>query len=418
MSRATLLLCILCSLVGERAFAGSHLPLESRQRELRPNALIPLLERGELALIEVSASGESKQIAVMAMIAVPPEEAYDAILDVEAYPKFLKGMKRTRITQKTPSVLGYEWQLDLPIFDLQGQRAMRGRRPRLIEVRGTAGHFKTSQDRWEFYGIDGGKRTVAVLYRAVEFKDAGLVLRTLTQLEPSMANALSLAMAFVQVRSLRLHLERRAAPSYHPLLGPVPELEPIPMGSEGARPEAIAPLLDLGLLALVESDAEGSLRQATIWANVQAPAAKLRGVVLEASEYARFIPTFKETKLSKLKEGHLRLEWTLDVPLVSVSGVTDIFPRADGAIDMLAVSGDVERARWRWSFTEQGEATLLVHQVYSDVREASWFVEKLVDREPLLEHGIVVASSAIGVQAIKARSEGRRPDSEASTPEK
>lgn len=411
MTRRGVLLGALSLLVSASAQAqeGAHLPLESRRELIRANALVPLLERGELALVESGPGGRSKQIAIMTVIAAPPEPVYDAILKVEAYPEFLRNMKSTRVTQRTASVVGYEWVLDLPVFDLAGHRAMRGQRPRLVEVRGTRGHFRSSQDRWELFAVDGGRRTLAVLYRAVEFRDAGVVLRTLTELEPSMANALNLAMGFVQVRSLRLHVEKAPSPSYRAPAGPLSPLGKIELGPGGVRPEVIAPLLDRGVLALVESDGEGALRQVNLWSRVQASEATLRGVVMEASEYARFIPTFKETKLSRLADGHYRLEWTLDIPLVSVAGVTDVFARADGSIDMLAVSGDVKRAHWRWGFSPQGDSTLLMHEAYSDVREASWLVEKMIAKEPLLEHGIVVASSVIGVQAIKDRAEGNRP---------
>lgn len=401
-------LSLLASLTAH-AERPTHLPIESLRALVRPHALVPLLERGELALVEVDAEGRSKQIAIMTVIGVAPEAVYDAIMKVEAYPEFLRNMKSTRVTRRTPALTGYEWVLDLPVFDLRGHRAMRGQRPRLVEVRGTGGHFRSSQDRWELFAVEGGRRTVVILYRAVDFGDAGVVLRTITELEPSMANALNLAMGFVQVRSLRFHLEGVEVPSYRAGAGPLPPLATIELGSGGVRPEVLHPLLERGVLALVESGPEGTLRQVHLWSQVEAPKDVLRGVVLEASEYARFIPTFKETKLSKLKEGHLRLEWTLDIPLVSVSGVTDVFPRADGSVDMLAVSGDVKRAHWRWAFVPQGRATLLVHEAYSDVRESSWLVEKMIEREPLLEHGIVVASSVIGVQAIKDRAEGKRP---------
>lgn len=406
-------IALLCLLAAD-ALGGPHVPIESRRELIRPHALTRLLQKGELALIEATPEGSSKQIAVMSVIEAPPERVYDAVWDVETYPEFLRNMKSTRVTDRTRTVIGYEWVLDLPVFDLRGHRAMRGQRPRLIEVRGTGGHLRSSSDRWEFYALDGGQQTLAVLYRALDFKDAGLVLKTITELEPSMSNALNLAMGFVQLRSLRFHLEGRPTPSYRRPTGPVPPLTRVELGAGGVRAASIAPLLERGILALVESDEEGALRQVTLWGRVAASPSQVRAVVLEASEYARFIPTFKETKLSKLKEAHLRLEWTLDIPLVSVSGVTDIFPRTDGSVDMLAVSGDVKRARWRWAFEpESPSSTLLAHDAYSDVRESSWLVEKLVDREPLLEHGIVVASSAIGVQAIKDRSEGKRTDSSA-----
>ncbi len=52
--------------------------------------------------------------------------------------------------------------------------------------------------------------------------------------------------------------------------------------------------------------------------------------------------------------------------------------------------------------------TLGVHYAYSDVRESSWVTKKVVEKEPLFEHGIVLASQTVALTAMKARAEGRR----------
>ena len=54
------------------------------------------------------------------------------------------------------------------------------------------------------------------------------------------------------------------------------------------------------------------------------------------------------------------------------------------------------------------DTTVPVHYAYSDVRKASFFTRKLIEKEPLFEHGAVIASTAVALTAVKARAEGRR----------
>ena len=78
-------------------------------------------------------------------------------------------------------------------------------------------------------------------------------------------------------------------------------------------------------------------------------------------------------------------------------------------VSIIAETGDITRGRWRWEFFDRGPgASIPVHYAYSDVRESSWVTKKLVEREPLFEHGIVIASGTIAMTAMKARAEGRR----------
>jgi hypothetical protein len=78
-------------------------------------------------------------------------------------------------------------------------------------------------------------------------------------------------------------------------------------------------------------------------------------------------------------------------------------------VSVVATGGDITRGHWRWELVPLSEVkTLPLHYAYSDVRETSFFVRQLIQKQPLFEHGIVVAASTIAMIGMKARAEGRR----------
>jgi ribosome-associated toxin RatA of RatAB toxin-antitoxin module len=391
--------------------------LASRKDAIKPEALTGLLARGELALIESEPDGSPRQVVVFAVIHVPPERVFDAIFDVENYPKFMKVVARQKITRRSASgsMIAYEWEDDLPIFNLKGERMMRGQRPAWIEVKGVAGNFKDSLDRWELYPLDGGKATLAALYRAVDVKTAGVLVKTMVAVEPSMEHGLILAAGFVHLHDLRAYLEGPAtppasasAPATAPA-GPRPKLERLPLGAGGLDLVALRGLMDHGQVALIESERDGHLRQVVMLTVVHAPLERLAATVQAADKYPEFIPNIKSQTMTPLGPGRFKLEYALNVPLVSVSGISEMTVLPGGAVDVVATGGDVQSGRWRWEFQDLGAGdTVPIHYAYTSVAETSWLAKQLVEKQPLFEHGIVAAASTIAVRAMKARAEGTR----------
>lgn len=379
----------------------------SRAADIDPVALAPLLARGELALVESDASGRSRQVVVFAAIAASPAKVYDAIMNVDAYPEYMRSVVSAKTVRRKGSSFAFDWELNVPILNLKGRRAVRGLRPSKIEMIGVSGHFRDSHERWELTPLDGGKRTLAVLYRTLDIRTAGLLLRTMVDLEPSMDHGINAAAGFVNIRDLARHCEGLplAVPGRH--TGPIPAF--VPVLADKPQLEALSGLMNHGELALIESHPDGSLRQVTVLTVVNASAKQLMAVAHAPKTWPDFVPNLVKQDVFEEGKGKLRLEYEIDVPLMNIEGINRMTIHENGEIDMYAVSGDVSRGQWRWEFKAlDDKRTVPIHYAYTDVRSASWFVNKLVESQPLFEHGAVVTATTIAVRALKARAEGDR----------
>ena len=379
----------------------------SRRSAIRPAKLAKLLDRGDLAVVESYPNGTQKQLLMLSVIAAPPEQVYDAVYDVESYPKFMTTVPEAKIVRRNGPTASYEWELGLLVLTFRGVRAMRGKRPNLIQVRGVSGHFESAREAWELYPLDGGRRTLVALYRSVDVREGGLILKAAVKLEPSLDHGMNLAAAFVFLRDMRAHVEK-LPPVKPSAKGPIPAFRMF-NGTSDATVSAVRGLLDHGELALIESNGDGSLRQVTVLAIVRAPKTKLQAVVHAPEKWPEFIPNLTAQEVTRETDKRMVLDYELDVPLINIEGKSRLTIEPDGSVEMVAVSGDIKRARWRWEFHDLGEAASVpFHYAYSDVTETSWIIEKLVAKEPLFEHGIAVAASTVAVRAMKARAEGVR----------
>lgn len=385
--------------------------ISSRAKDIHLPSLQALTERGDVALIETTADGHCKQIVIFALLEGPPAKVWDALMQVEKYPKFLKTLVSLKVTANKRGTIAYNWEMDVPLINLKGSRLQRGKRPHLVQVRGQGGNLRGSQERWELYPVDGGKRTIAALYRALDIETAGILLSTMVKLEPSMDQGIALSTGFVHMRGLAAHIAGQPVdrPAPKARTGAVPPFQSLDLGAGELSLARLQPLLKHGQIALIESYPDGALKQVALFAEVQAPREKMAKIIQDPAKYPEFIHTFARQDVTKAPDGRLRLDWELEVPLQNVEGISMMTIEADGSVDVQATDGDLKRGRWRWEFIPMGESLVIpIHYAYSDVREASWVIKRIVDKQPLYEHGIVIASGTIAMTAMKARAEGKR----------
>ncbi|MBI2375153.1 MAG: hypothetical protein HYV07_14250 [Deltaproteobacteria bacterium] len=396
---------VLLLLVASRAFAGE---IESRARLIQPEALRSSLARGDLALIE-SDGDALKQVLLLSPVDAPPDKVFDLLMDVEAYPKFVATIASTLVLKRGGSMLEYRWKLDVPLISLQGTRLQRGRRPTLVEVRFTSGNFEGSRERWELYPLDGGKRTLVACYRKLETSTAGMVMQAVASLEPSFPAALSVASSFVHVRSIQRHVAKLPPLALVEQTGPVPPFARIPLGDNGLSLSTIEPFLDLGILAMIESNADGTLRQVALLTKVASDKAKVQAIVADPGKFPEFIQNFARQDVTPIDARRTKLDWELEIPFKNLEGEAEMTVDPDGTVEVVNTKGDITRGRFRWEVLEAGPGkSIPIHYAYTDVREASFFTRALVERQPLVEHGIVIASGTVALAAVKARAEGRR----------
>jgi ribosome-associated toxin RatA of RatAB toxin-antitoxin module len=382
--------------------------VDSRRSDFDIPTLARLAEHRELALIESSPAGECKQVVMFTVMGAPPEKVWDVLMDVATYPKFIDTVVSIDVVKKDGAQVMFDWEIDIPFFNLEGRRKQRGKRPQFVEVRGVSGHLSGSHEAWELFPLDGGKRTLVAFYRALDTDTGGVLLKTMIDLEPSMDQGANLATGFVHLRQLRQHVEKAPNPTYAPRSGAVPAFARIALGKEVDLAK-LSRLLRHGQLALIESYDDGALKQVALLAEVNATSDRIAKIVQDPAKYPEFIPNFAEQKVTPQEDGKLKMEWELEVPMVNLTGTSMMTIEKDGSVDVVAVDGDIKRGRWRWEFNPRPNGvTIPVHYAYSDVRESSWVTKMLVDKQPLFEHGIVIASGTVAMHAMKARAEGRR----------
>ncbi len=390
------------------AQARTH-KVQSRLKAMDIPMMAKLCSRGEVALVEAHEDGSARQVVLFQVFNAPPEMVWDTVMNVERYPEMLKTIISTKIIRRGKNQFAFTWEMDLPFFNLSGTRMQRGKRPRLVEVRGVSGHLKGTSERWELFPLEGGKKTLAAFYRALDVETGGLLLKTMVDLEPSMELGANLSTSFVHLRRLKRFIEKGRAYAAQRRTGPVPSFRSLRLGSGEMDLSKLSALLRYGQLALIESYPDGALKQVALFAEVNAPTSKMQKIVQHPELYPEFIHTFAQNKVTPMKDGRLKLNWELEVPMVNLEGVSMMTIEKNGSVDAIAVEGDITRGRWRWEFTPLGERkTIPIHYTYSDVREASWVTRKIVDKQPLFEHGIVIASGTVAMHAMKARAEGVR----------
>jgi ribosome-associated toxin RatA of RatAB toxin-antitoxin module len=381
--------------------------VKSRRASIDPAAVSPLLARGELALVESRSNGRPWQVVTFSIMNAPPADVFEAVSSVEIYPKYLFSVDEAKVLSKRQGMELSEWALNIPIVGLKGRRVMRARSPSLVEFKGVSGHFKNHHERWELLPIAGGRRTLVVMHRSVDLAhNGGLLLKAMIALEPSLEHGIYIAASFVQIQDLRRYVERlpRAKPGHHK--GPIPSFT---QAFDQASLKSLQALMKLGELSLIESHPDGSLKQTAVMTTVSVNREKVVRVAHDAQRFPEFVPNLVRYDVSKGKDGTMLLDYEIDVPLVNIEGQMSMEIGKDDQVKMTAVAGDIKRGKWLWTFQSLGpNITVPIHYSYTDVRDTSWFVRKLIEIQPLFEHGVVVASSTVQVRAIKERSEGKR----------
>ena len=104
-----------------------------------------------------------------------------------------------------------------------------------------------------------------------------------------------------------------------------------------------------------------------------------------------------------------RLEYihVFKVPLIELSVLSEMRYLPKNRITMRILGGDLKRGSYAWEFlpADGGKRTLTLFYANTDIREQSWFLEKLVEREPYFEHGLNVGLGLVSVRAVARRTE-------------
>jgi ribosome-associated toxin RatA of RatAB toxin-antitoxin module len=171
----------------------------------------------------------------------------------------------------------------------------------------------------------------------------------------------------------------------------------------------LVPMLKEGEFSLVESYRSGRLRQVTVVCLVEAPPRKVWEVVTDYNHYLDFFPNLVGLEIVRWSGDDIVLDYELEVPGPNMEYTLHHHHVPTSRIDIGLADdeGDIQTGAWRWEFVPHagGTQTIVVYTLYTDVREASWFIRQALKASPSLEHGLNVATGLVTVRAVKKRAE-------------
>jgi hypothetical protein len=168
----------------------------------------------------------------------------------------------------------------------------------------------------------------------------------------------------------------------------------------------LAPMLKHGDIALVESRADGTLKQVTMMLFVRASPEIVRDLVTRPGEFKKFVPHVSKSTWEPRPGGGLST-WRLDLPLSSFEE-TNEYSFQPGLGPVIVTSPDEDDAMsLRWEFLPSGGGTLLVLYGFCDIRHSNAMVRTLLKRMPVMEHGLALATEFMLAANMRLEAERR-----------
>lgn len=378
-------------LVSSLAAAGEHAISPLPKDKLV--AMAPMLSHGDIALIESNPDGRMKQVAVITLVAAPPEVVRKVVATPEQWPDFVPNVSRAKVTRHDDGSLDYDFALDLTLVTLRSDNHLVVRPDGDIDI-----HDNNAPDgtrmRWSFLAAPGG--TVMVLYGYVDILHSNHFVRRVVDTAPLMEHGLALAAQHAYAQAMRARAEKlTTAGSFAPL-------------DAKAGGPGFGFLLQRGRVAVIRTGSDGRLADISVLDTAYAPREKIEQVLLAVGDYARFIEGIKSSReLSRGPGPMLVYSADFDLSVLSWSARYRL-TYAPSIVDVVGVAGDLRGSHTRWDLRAIGpKETQIVYRANQDLRAASPLILGTLFRAaPFFESGLAVALGLIHVTDVRGRAEG------------
>ncbi len=389
MKKLGALLSISLALAGGVARAGVW-PLERLPND-KLAELAPLLQHGDMALIESAPDGTMKQVTMLMFVAAKPETLRAVIEKPGDYKKFIHNLSKATWELRPDGKWQSAWQLDLPVSEFDGVNVYEFEPgPRGAIDLHAVDPNDVATYRWEMLPVQGG--TVLVQYGYTDVKHSNKFVRGFLKRIPMMEHGLAMAAQLMMVAPMRTEAEKRT-----------------PKGSLPAVASGKSPgfnfLLDRGVVAIIRSQ-DGRLSDVSVLDRVFTPVEKLSDAISHPAQWSKFVPGVDESYERSRQEGVIEYRTVMSVPLVSWDTVYSLRVAAN-QLEGIGQSGDLRGAHYQWDLVKRGpKETLAIYRVNEPLAASSIILRRLFASQPSLEHGLGVAFALVYLRAMRARAEG------------
>ena len=172
--------------------------------------LVPLLEKGELSLVESYRSGRLRQVTVVSLVKAPPERVWRVLTDYQNYVKFMPNLDEIEITKRRGADVFIAYELEVPgpnmDYTLIHHHVPKTRID--ITLADDEGDIQTGAWRWELIPHKNGAQTILVYSLYTDVRESSWVLRQIMKSQPSLEHGLNVATGLVTVRAIKKRAEK------------------------------------------------------------------------------------------------------------------------------------------------------------------------------------------------------------------
>jgi hypothetical protein len=184
-----------------RSAAALHKPA------LATNALLPMLGRGDLVLLDMSGD-RLNQIAVFGLIPRKRALVREVMLDTDAFGSALMPGSEAKVVEKRAGVTTFDWDIDLPLVGVSGRMRMREGDP-VVAVDAVDGALEGGQ--WNFETAELTREITMISgWASFDLRNSSWFLRALTDADPYLGHGMSAASQVMLMRALRSRTNKKA----------------------------------------------------------------------------------------------------------------------------------------------------------------------------------------------------------------
>jgi ribosome-associated toxin RatA of RatAB toxin-antitoxin module len=376
--------------------------------------LEPLAARGELALIESQPDGKLRQISIYVLVNAPPQVVEQVLAEPAHYPEFVPNVVKSQVTGSgADGALYYEWELDVPLVNLKGTSKLftapaptAGAAPSVL-VETIRGDVPDGVWQWDFLPASGG-RTLLAYHGYADVARSSYVLRKLIAHNRTLEHGAVLASGIVFVKAVKLRAEALAGrgDGRRPRIDQSRERHIALQSIRGTfDAHAIEPLLERGQVALVESFADGRLRQANLLSYVYTPEPDIFRVVSTPADFQKFVPGLAHSKVLSDDGRDAVYELEIHVPVLPNIEYKTHMRRepANQEVRQVCIDGDAKGSVYGWDFVALApRQTLAIYGLNGQLRKQSWVLRQMIKSEPFFEHGLNVSVALATMMAMRS----------------
>jgi hypothetical protein len=371
-------------------------------------AIAPLLRRhGVVGLAESKPNGAPKAMTLAVRVKAPRKQVFEVFEDPENFYYLSTLFKENEVIEKHDNNQAWSWASRHKLFSFTGTNTIALFPPRRADVKVVDSTIGSGDFTFTLYP-DGDEHTIVVLQGLLDVQTSEWLIRFLLGGNPSMRQAMNVAIGIVVVKGVQAMAERMAAGK--------PLDKHRTRGKSGGTPrairvkelEALAPLLVRGQVVLTDSYRGGRLRQATVIEAFDVPAKEIMGAVSAPENYPKMIKAIDEVTVhDRSTPGEVDFSWSFGFSVFSLGSRNKMTAVKDGVL-VEAYEGDLGGAAWRWQIVPTAaNRSVVVYHGYADIQKAGYILKKTYRREPYLEHGIIAGSNMVMVRAVRKRLTGK-----------